>query len=98
MMSSIDFRDDEWGRHWSHAPISHRKLLSRSHSAFAEVREWLTARMRDIRDRRLERQDRLALERMSPESLRDIFAEDQVPPVRVDRLQYVRDGFGRPVI
>jgi hypothetical protein len=97
-MSSIDFRDDEWGRHWSHAPIPHRKPLSHPHSVFAEVREWLTARMRDIRDRRLARQDRQALERMSPESLRDIFPEDQVPPVRVDRLEYVRDGFGRPVI
>jgi uncharacterized protein YjiS (DUF1127 family) len=97
-MSSIDFRDDEWGRHWSQAPILHRKLLSRPHSALAEAREWLTARMRNIRDRRLERQDRQALERMSPESLRDIFPADQVPPVRVNRLEYVRDGFGRPVI
>jgi hypothetical protein len=97
-MSSIDFRDDEWGRHWSHAPVLHRELLSRPHSVLADVREWVAARMRDIRDRRLERRDRQALERMSPESLRDIFSEDQVPPVRLNRLEYVRDGFGRPVI
>jgi len=97
-MSSIDFHEDEWGRHWSHAPIHQLSRLNRSRSILALVSGWLAVRAGDIREHWLDRQDRLTFERMSIESLRDIFPEDQVLPLRANPLDAVRDSFGRPLV
>ncbi|MDQ0390828.1 hypothetical protein [Labrys monachus] len=96
-MSTIDFHDDEWGRHWSHAPLPQQRAPRRSRSSFAGMRGWIEARLEELRARSAEQRDRKVFEGMSAEALRDIFPEDAVLPVRADRLDGIRDAFGRPL-
>jgi len=96
-MSSIDFHEDEWGRHWSHAPIRQHRLPHHVYRTPANLAGWIAARIADMRHHWLASQDRQAFARMSAESLRDIFSDDQPLPRRDDRFEHVRDFFGRPL-
>ncbi|MDT3379962.1 hypothetical protein ACETRX_22395 [Labrys portucalensis] len=95
-MSSVEFHEDEWGRHWSYAPALHGTQVRLHYSIVAAVVgatnavvEAASAGLAQFR-----RQDQAAAKAGRQ---RDLYGDDDVPPVGYVRYEGVRDEFGRPL-
>lgn len=89
-MSSVEFHEDEWGRHWSYAPALHGTQLRLHYSIGAALVDVAGALTRAISGG-----FGLLGERDDAAKLRDLHGENDVPPVRYARYEGVRDEFGR---
>jgi hypothetical protein len=94
-MSSVEFHEDEWGRHWSYAPALHGTRVRLNYSLLASFAHGLQALAERISISYARHQEAVALS--SPDRLRDAYGDDDVPPVRYSHYQGVRDEFGRPL-
>ncbi len=89
-MSSVEFHEDEWGRHWSYAPALHGTQVRLHYSvatALVDIAGALTQAISGGFG--------LLGERDETAKLRDLQGENSVPPVRYVRYEGVRDEFGR---
>lgn len=95
-MSSVEFHEDEWGRHWSYAPALHGTQVRLHYSIVAAVADGATSFLKAIAASlvRLTGQDQVG---MKVGHQRDLYGDDDVPPVRYARYEGVRDEFGRPL-
>ncbi|WP_448951105.1 hypothetical protein [Labrys neptuniae] len=95
-MSSVEFHEDEWGRHWSYAPALHGTQVRLHYSLAASVIHGITGLVEAVSAHF----DRLRGEReaaVNERRLRDIHGEDEVLPIFHARYLGVRDEFGRPL-
>jgi hypothetical protein len=97
-MSSVEFHEDEWGRHWSYAPALHGTVRSQPYSILPSVRGWVSQLVETIAGHLAEDSRERLLQDLSPTTLRDIYPEDSIPSSRYTRLEGVKDAFGRPVV
>ncbi|PRH84667.1 hypothetical protein C5L14_26145 [Labrys okinawensis] len=95
-MSSVEFHEDEWGRHWSYSPALHGTQVRLHYSIAAAVVggamsfvETISAGLAQLRG-----QDQAAAKAGRPS---DLYGDDDVPPVGYVRYEGVRDEFGRPL-
>lgn len=94
-MSSVEFHEDEWGRHWSYAPALHGTQVRLNYSLFSSLVHGLNALAETISNRYALHQATLALS--STARLRDVYGDEDIAPTRHARYEGVRDEFGRPV-
>ena len=97
-MTSIDFRDDEWGRHWSNAPALLGGRIAQPYSLLTSLASGLSALGKAAAAKWAANRYEALLNRLDTETLRDVFADDAVPPVHHDRYGYVRDSFDRRLV
>ena len=95
-MSSVEFHEDEWGRHWSYSPALHGTQVRVSYPLFATLLRGAQALVKKAAQRRAQhRAEVLTLSR--PDLMRDAYGNDEVLPVLYKAHEGVRDEFGRPV-
>jgi hypothetical protein len=95
-MSSVEFHEDEWGRHWSYAPALRGTRVRLNYPLFSSLLQGLVALAETISARyALHQAQALALS--NPAKLHDIYGNDDVPPVLYSRYEGVKDEFGRSV-
>ena len=95
-MSSIEFHEDEWGRHWSYSPALHGTQVRAIYPLFTTLLHAVQSLFEKASERYALHQAAIfALSR--PERLRDAYGDDELAPVIYTPLEGVRDEFGRPV-
>jgi hypothetical protein len=95
-MSSVEFHDDEWGRHWSYSPALHGTQVRVSYPLFATLVGGLQALIEKAAERYARHQAEVfALSRA--DRMRDVYGNDDVLPVLYKRHEGVRDEFGRAI-
>lgn len=95
-MSSVEFHEDEWGRHWSYSPALHGTQVRISYPLFATLLGGVQSLIEQASERYARHQAELfALSR--PSRLYDAYSEDDVLPVLYVPHEGVRDEFGRPI-
>ncbi|WP_454812786.1 hypothetical protein [Labrys neptuniae] len=92
-MSSVEFHEDEWGRHWSYAPALHGTQVRLHYSIAAILVEGATSFVEAISAglAQLRGQDQT----VAMGHQRDVYGDDDVPPIRYARYEGVCDEFGR---
>ncbi|CAM5777240.1 hypothetical protein LMIY3S_05937 [Labrys miyagiensis] len=95
-MSSVEFHEDEWGRHWSYSPALHGTQVRVSYPLFATLLHGIQSLIEQASQRYAMHQAEIfALSR--PDRQRDAYGDDEILPVLYTPHEGVRDEFGRQV-
>ncbi|OCC05179.1 hypothetical protein BA190_09710 [Labrys sp. WJW] len=93
-MSSVEFHEDEWGRHWSYAPALHGTQVRLHYSIAAAVVGAVASFVEAISGGLAQLGEQRQAAAMAGYQ-RDLYGDNDVLPVGYVRYEGVRDEFGR---
>ncbi len=96
-MSSIDYHEDEWGRHFSYAPALHGTRFRQPYSLFAALVDGIAALGGAIAERMMARDYAQTLGRLSTGMRQDVLGVDEAAAIESDGM-HLRDEFGRRIV